>query len=89
MHVDELVKPVAQHVNRIPFRLQEKVDAKLDESLELDTIEEVLEGLSGWITPLVVVPEGNGDVRVCAELMKQLLGSGILVATARVLTADH
>lgn len=89
LHVDELVKPEAQHVNRIPFRLQEKVDAKLDEFLELDTIEEVPEGLSGWISPLVVVPKGNGDVRVCAELIKQLSGSGILVATARVLTADH
>ena len=89
LHVDELVKPVVQHVNRIPFRLQEKVDANLVEFLELDIIEEVPEGLSGWILLLVVVPEGNGDVRVCAELMKQLSGSSILVATARVLTADH
>ena len=77
LHVDELVKPEAQHVHRIPFRLQEKVDAKLDEFLELDTLEEVPEGPSRLILPLVVVPEGNGDVRVCAELMKQLSGSGI------------
>lgn len=67
LHVDELVKPDAQ----------EKVDAKLDEFLELDTIEEVPEGPSRLILPLVVVPEGNGDIRVCAELMKQLSGSGI------------
>lgn len=77
LHVDELVKPEAQHVHRIPFRLQEEVDVKLDEFLELDTIEEVPEGPSRLILPLVVVPEGNGDVRVCAELMKQLSGSGI------------
>lgn len=67
LHVDELVKPDAQ----------EKVDAKLDEFLELDTIEEVPEGPSRLILPLVVVPQGNGDIRVCAELMKQLSGSGI------------
>ena len=53
------------------------MDAKLDEFLELDTIEEVPEGPSRLILPLVVVPEGNGDIRVCAELMKQLSGSGI------------
>lgn len=77
LHVDESVKLVVQHVRSIPFRLQEKMDEKLDEFLELDTIEEVPEGPSGWISPLVVVPEGNGDVRVCTELMKQLSGSGI------------
>ena len=77
LHVDELMKPEAQHVHRIPFRLQEEVDVKLDEFLELDTLEEVPEGPSRLILPLVVVPKGNGDVRVCAKLMKQLSGSGI------------
>ena len=46
LHVDDLVKSVAQYVHRIPFRLQEEVDVKLDEFLELDTIEEVPEGPS-------------------------------------------
>ena len=77
LHVDDLVKSVAQYVHRIPFRLQEEVDVKLDEFLELDTTEEVPEGPSRLILPLVVVLEGNGDVRVRAELMKQLSGSGI------------
>ena len=76
LHVDELMNE-AQHVHRIPFRLQEEVDVKLDEFLELDTLEEVPEGPSRLILPLVVVPKGNGDIRVCAELMKQLSGSGI------------
>ena len=70
LHVDESVKPVAQHVRRIPFRLREKVDAKLDELLELDIIEEVPEGLSGWISPLVVVPKSDGDVRVCVDMRR-------------------
>ena len=63
LHIDESVKPVAQHVRRIPFGLREKVDAKLDELLELDIIEEVPEGPSGWIPPLVVVPKSDGDIR--------------------------
>ena len=70
LHVDESVKPVAQHVRRIPFGLREKVDVKLDELLELDIIEEVPEGPSGWISPLVVVPKSDGDVRVCVDMRR-------------------
>ena len=47
LHVDDSVKLVVQHVRRIPFGLREKVDAKLDELLKLDIIEEVSEGPSG------------------------------------------
>ena len=32
------MKPVAQHMRRIPFGLREKVDKKLGEILELDII---------------------------------------------------
>ena len=70
LHVDESVKPVVQHVRRIPFGLHEKVDAKLDELLELDIIEEVPEGPSRWISPLVVVPKSDGDVRVCVNMRR-------------------
>lgn len=61
---------MAQHVRRIPFGLHEKVDAKLDELFELDIIEEVPEGPSGSISPLVVVPKSGGDVRVCVDMRR-------------------
>ena len=64
------MKPVAQHVRRIPFGLREKVDKKLDKLLELDMIQEVPEGPSGWVSPLVVVPKGDGDVRVCVDMRR-------------------
>ena len=44
------------------------VDKKLDELLELDIIEGVPEGPTGWISPLVVVPKSDGDVRVCVGM---------------------
>ena len=47
LHIDDTVKPVAQHVRRIASGLREKVDKKLDELLELDIIEDVPEGPSG------------------------------------------
>ena len=68
LHINDSVKPVAQHVQRIPFGLREKVDKKLDELLELDIIEGVPQGPSGWISPLVVVPKGDGDIRVCVDI---------------------
>ena len=70
LHINESVKPVAQPVCRIPFRLPEKVDKKLNQLLELDIIEEVPDGLSGWILPLVVVPKGDGDIRMCMDMRR-------------------
>ena len=50
--------------------MREKVDKKLDELLELDIIKEGPEGPSGWVSPLVVVPKGDGDVRVCVDMRR-------------------
>ena len=36
--------------------------------MELDIIEEVQKGPSGWISPLVVVPKSDGEVKVCLYL---------------------
>ena len=68
LHIDESVKPIVQHARRVPFRLRENRDAKLDELLQLDIPEEVPEGPSGWISLLVVVPKSEGDVRVCTHV---------------------
>lgn len=68
LHIDESLKPVAQPVCRIPFGLREKVDKKFDQHLELEIIEEVPDGPSGSISPLVVVPKGDGDIRVCVDM---------------------
>ena len=38
--------------------------------MELDIIEEVQKGPSGWISPLVVVPKGDGDMKVCVYLRR-------------------
>ena len=62
------MKPVAEPVRRIPCGLRKKVDEKLEELLQADIIEEVLEGPSGWISPLVVVPKSDGYVRICVDM---------------------
>ena len=70
LHMDDSVKPVAQSVRRIPFGLRTKVDQKLDELFQADIIEEIPEGPSSWISPLVVVPKSDGDVRVCMDMRR-------------------
>ena len=64
------MNPIPQPVRRIPFGLREKEDKKLDELLQADIIEEVPEGPSGWISPLVVAPKSDGDVRVCVDMRR-------------------
>ena len=63
------VQPIAQSVRRVPFQLREKVDKKLDELLAADIIEEVPEGPTSWISPLVI-PKPDGDIRVCVDMRR-------------------
>ena len=39
----------------------------MDELLQAHIAEEVPEGPSGWISPLVVAPKSDGDVRICVD----------------------
>ena len=67
IHVDQNVNPVSQSPRRIPYGYQEKVKTKLGELLSLGVIETV-EGPTSWVSPLVVVPKDNGDVRLCVDM---------------------
>ena len=64
LHIDEIVTPVAQSARRIPFHLRKKVSSELK---KLDIIEKV-EGPTPWVSPLVVIPKKNGNVRLCVDM---------------------
>ena len=68
LNIDNSVKPVAQRVRRIPFGVREKVERKSDELLESGIIEEVPEGPTCWVSPLVVIPKADGDIRFCLDM---------------------
>ena len=68
LNVDTSVKPVAQPVRRIPFGVREKVQKKLDELLARGIIEDLPEGSTSWISPLVVTTKRDGDVRICVDM---------------------
>ena len=60
LHVNEEVKPIGQPTRRVPYHLQNKVIAKIRELEALDIIEET----TTWVSPLVVTPKEDWDIRV-------------------------
>ena len=71
--IDQNVKPVAQPMRRVPFSMRDKLEQKLNELVDLDVIERA-EGPTPWISPVVVVPKPNGDIRLCVD-MRQASGA--------------
>ena len=68
LHIDRKVKPVAQPLRRLPFRIREKVDKKLEELEAKDIID--VSGPTPWVSPLVAVPKSNNDVRICIDIRR-------------------
>ena len=54
LHIDPNVKPVAQ-----PFSLRSKVEAKIQELVDVDIIEPA-RGPTTWVNTVVVVPKSGG-----------------------------
>lgn len=70
LHINSNVEPVAQRMYRIPFKLTEKVEKKLDELESQDIIERVNDQ-TPWVSPVIVhvVPKPNyGDIRLCVDM---------------------
>ena len=69
LHVNPDVPPVAQPVRRTPFSLRDKVKEKIEELVAMDIIEPV-EGLTRWVSPVVVVPKQNDEIRLCVDMRR-------------------
>ena len=67
--IDDSVLPVKQPYRRVPVNLENAVDQKLNDLLEQDIIERV-EGSPTWISPMVVVPKENSQVRICIDMRR-------------------
>ena len=69
IHIDPTVTPVAQRPRRVPFALRPKVRDHLKDLMEKDIIEKV-DGPSPWVSPVVVTPKPNGDIRLCVDMRR-------------------
>jgi len=69
LSVDPQVKPVAQPVRRTPFGLRDKVESKIQELIDKNIIEPVEEPTE-WVSPVVVVPKANGEIRMCIDMRR-------------------
>lgn len=61
-------KPVVQAYRRIPVPLENVVNKKISDMVDLGIVEKVT-GPSKWISPLVIVPRSNSeDIRICVDM---------------------
>lgn len=67
LSIDRQVPPRKIAYLRIPAAMEEKVDRKIQEMLNSDVIERVV-GPPEWISPMVVVPKGKDDIRLCINM---------------------
>ncbi|KAK6192673.1 hypothetical protein SNE40_004107 [Patella caerulea] len=59
--------PVISSLRRVPYHLRDRLEKKLDELENLDIIEKV-DSPSAWVSPVVVVPKGQNDIRLCVDM---------------------
>ncbi len=69
LHIDECVPPVAHATRRIPFHMRKAVAKELI-NLEEQGIIEKVEGPTPWVSPLVIIPKKNGEVRLCIDMRR-------------------
>ena len=67
LHIDSTVPSVAQNARRIPFHMRQKVATVLEELEKQDIIESV-EGPTSYVSPIVVIPKKDGNVRLYVDM---------------------
>ena len=74
IYIQENAKPVRQPQRRINLALKDVVKIELQKLLNVNFIQPISD--SQWVSPSVIVPNGNGKLRVCVvyrELNKATL----------------
>ncbi|XP_058816278.1 uncharacterized protein K02A2.6-like [Topomyia yanbarensis] len=67
LSIDKTITPRKLAYLRVPEPMKEKVDKKIVEMLSNDIIERAV-GPPDWISPMVVVPKGRDDIRLCINM---------------------
>ena len=67
LHLKPDAKFVAQPCRCVPYNLCSKVEEKPTELEDMDIIERV-EGPTPCVSPIVIIPKQNGDIRICVDM---------------------
>ena len=70
LHINQNIPPNAERERRIPFAVRDKVKRELVKLEKQGIIEAVSSEPTPWLSPLVVVPKGNKDIRLCLDMRK-------------------
>ena len=68
LHIDKNVIQAAQPERRIPFALREKVQNEIRKLEVNDIIDDITKEPTPSLNPLVVVPKGESDARLCLDM---------------------
>ena len=66
INIDPNATPVIHPPRKIPILLVKKLKAELERMCKLDGIEKIDE-LTDWVTLMVIVEKGNGQLRICLD----------------------
>lgn len=69
LSINQNITPKKISYLRIPVPMEKLVDDKIQEMLRNDIIEPAI-GPPEWISPMVVVPKGHDDIRLCIDMRR-------------------
>ena len=70
LHIDPNVQPVTQQHRRIQFHIRQQVEEELQLLEDLDIIEQI-DGLTHWVSPIVVAPKPKSkskEICICVDM---------------------
>lgn len=67
--INGAIQPIQQGYRRAPIALEGRIHDKLKALLDKDIIEKV-DGPSAWVSPMVPILKGSGEVRICVDMRR-------------------
>ena len=64
------ITPVLQTQRRIPYHMRKAVSEELEKLMVQDIVEPVIDQPAPWKSPIICVPEKDGDMGICVDMQE-------------------